>query len=49
MITVEDGKTYYGLSTDTKPTDVENSAVFYEMNTGKLFMFNAATGQWIEQ
>lgn len=49
MISVEDGKTYFGLSTDQKPTDAENSAVFYEMNTGKLFMFNKATGQWVEQ
>lgn len=42
---------YYGLSSDTKPTDasVPNASTFYEMNTGKLYMFNAAARTWLEQ
>lgn len=49
----------YGLSTDTKPTTVEyikgcpvsvpNASTFYEMNTKKVFMFNADAAAWIEQ
>jgi hypothetical protein len=40
----------YGLSTDTKPTDcVENAQYFYEMDTGKVFMFDAQNCQWLEQ
>lgn len=44
-----------GLSTDTKPTDeyigftVGNGSTYYEINTGKLFMFNAEASTWIEQ
>lgn len=44
-----------GLSTDAKPTQtfkgftVGNGSTFYEINTGKLFMFNADAGTWIEQ
>ena len=50
---------FYGLSTDTKPTTVEyikdkpqnipNASTFYEMNTKKVFMFNAGASAWIEQ
>ena len=39
----------YGLSTDTKPTDVGNASSFYEMDTKKLFMFDAQNGVWLEQ
>jgi len=47
---VDIGSTYEfrGLSTDTKPTNVPNGCVFVEMNTGKVFMFNAATHTWVE-
>lgn len=38
-----------GLSTDTKPTDVANASTFYEMDTKKLFMFDAEHRTWIEQ
>ena len=31
---------FIGLSTDTKPTVVNNGATFYECNTGFLFIFN---------
>lgn len=40
----------YGLSTDSKPVDsVTNASVFYEMDTKKLFLFDAENQQWLEQ
>lgn len=39
----------YGLSTDTKPTDVTNASTFYEMDTQKLFMFDEQNHKWLEQ
>lgn len=39
--------TYYGLSTDTKPKATNGSA-FVEMNTGKIYFYNAAGGAWVE-
>jgi len=45
----------YGLSTDTKPTEtfdgmpIDNASLFYEMNTGKVYMYDAANTTWIEQ
>ena len=39
----------YGLSDDTKPIDVGNASTFYEMDTKKLFMFDAQNGVWLEQ
>ena len=39
----------FGLSTDTKPTDVNNASVFYEMDTKKVFMFDAEDKVWFEQ
>lgn len=41
--------TYYGLSTDSKPTQlVANGAAFIEMDSGKLYFFDAAGAQWTE-
>ena len=37
-----------GLSTDTKPTDVGNGSVFIEIDTGTIYMFDAASKQWKE-
>lgn len=55
----DDGKTelipeYYGKSTDQKPVDgVKNASVFYEMDTKKVFMFDAdadtGSDPWLEQ
>jgi hypothetical protein len=51
---IEDGQIvnriqYVGLSTDTKPTtNVANGSIFFEMNTGKIFMFNEAGDAWVE-
>lgn len=38
----------YGLSTDTKPTDVENASSFVEMDTGIIYLFDAENGVWRE-
>ena len=40
----------YGKSTDEKPTEnIPNASVFYEMDTKKLFMFDADGKAWLEQ
>lgn len=39
-----------GLSTDTKPIDgVPNGSTFYEIDTQKVFKFDADTNTWREQ
>lgn len=41
---------FYGLSTDTKPTGgVRNAEIYYEMDTGKVFLFDDTNSQWLEQ
>ena len=41
--------TYYGLRTDSKPTEgVANGSCFLEMDTGKVYFFNAASSTWVE-
>ena len=40
---------HYGLSTDPKPTNVSNASSFYEMDTQKLFMYDAQNKVWLEQ
>ena len=37
-----------GLSTDDKPTDVSNGSKFIEMDTGKIYMYDAENEQWRE-
>lgn len=37
-----------GLSTDTKPLDVENGATFNEIDTGKVYRFDMANKTWYE-
>lgn len=40
---------YRGLSTDTKPTEnIGNGSSFIEMDTGKIYFYNAETEQWLE-
>ncbi len=39
---------YFGLSTDTKPTEVANGSVFLEMDTSKLYLYDAQNAEWIE-
>ena len=40
--------TYYGLSTDTKPLDVANGSAFIEMDTSKLYFFDAENPIWYQ-
>ena len=38
-----------GLSTDTKPTEnIGNGSVFIEINTGKVYFFDAENSLWKE-
>ena len=40
---------YRGLSTDTKPTEnVVNGAMFIEIDTGKISMFDLENEEWKE-
>ena len=56
-ITRKDGETkeieFRGLSTDAKPTnidgkDIPNGAIFIEINTGKMFLYDLDNKQWKE-
>ena len=39
-----------GLHTDTKPTTgIINGSIFSEVDTGKVFFFNEAGVEWVEQ
>lgn len=56
MITIVSGaygvepNQYFGLSTDTKPVEgVGNASVFYEMDTKKMWLFDAENAVWHEQ
>ena len=41
---------FYGKSTDAKPTEcVMNADIFFEMDTGKMFMFDGDTLEWLPQ
>lgn len=40
---------FYGLSSDEKPLNVDNASLFYEMDTGKIFMFDEENAVWLEQ
>lgn len=38
-----------GLSTDTKPTEnISNGSQYIEMDTGKIYHYNAESQQWLE-
>lgn len=40
---------YAGLKDDTKPTaGVRNGSSFIEMDTGKIYLFDAEGGNWVE-
>lgn len=53
MITPTSGVTgivsLYAKSTDSKPTAVANGSMLYEIDTQKVFIFDADTSAWIEQ
>ncbi len=39
---------YYGLSTDAKPTEIANGSVFFEMDTSKVYLYDAENAEWRE-
>lgn len=42
-------KTFYGLSTDIKPTEnIVNGSAFIEMDTGTLYFYDQAGETWRE-
>lgn len=51
MVTVDNlTDEYDGLSTDTKPTEkVRNGSVFVEMDTAKIYLYDATNSEWLEQ
>ena len=40
---------YAGVSTDNKPTDCATGSIFVEVDTGKVYFFNANSATWVEQ
>jgi hypothetical protein len=42
-------KDFIGLSTDAKPQGVPNTSSFYEMDTKKMFLYDAQNRTWLEQ
>ena len=40
--------TFYGLSTDDKPAQCCNGSCFIEMDTAKLYFYDAAGTTWTE-
>ena len=39
-------RTYYGLSTDTKPLLCGNGSIFIEIDTGIGYLFDAVGQEW---
>lgn len=39
---------YVGLSTDTKPEAAGNGDCFMELDTSKIYLFDASGASWIE-
>lgn len=43
---------YMGLSTDEKPVGQINGSLFYEMDTGDVYLYSEdslGTGEWLKQ
>ena len=40
---------YAGRSIDTKPTDAENGAIYSEIDTGRIYRFDAENKIWHEK
>lgn len=49
MVALNVSEHYTGLSTDEKPANPQNGADFYEMDTGKVYMYDKSTDEWREQ
>lgn len=39
---------YRGLSTDDKPTPLDNGAVFLEMDTGDVYLYDKENNEWLK-
>lgn len=39
---------FTGRSIDTKPTDVENGAIYKEIDTGRIYRYDKENNRWIE-
>lgn len=42
------GNEYAGLSTDTKPSNVPNGSRFYEIDSGKYYVYDADNDTWYD-
>ena len=47
MITKQES-TIFGLSSDTKPLNVNNGTCFIEMDTSTIYFYDAENEQWCE-
>ena len=50
MVSKDLKQTYIGLSTDDKPPadKLNNGAVFIEMDTSKIYFWDAENAEWLE-
>ena len=39
--------TFFGLSTDAKPAKCANGSAFLELDTAKIYFFDAAGARWL--
>lgn len=39
---------YRGMEDDTKPTSAPNGSDFLEMDTGKIWYFDAENSEWVD-
>lgn len=45
---VVEAQRFYGLSSEEKPAAAPNGSCFVEMDTSKLYFYNAAGAAWVE-
>ena len=50
MVSKDQKQIYFGLSTDDKPpiSKLSNGAIFIEMDTSKIYFFDAENAEWLE-
>lgn len=49
LVEYRDGPvSYTGKSTDAKPANTRNGSTFFEMDTGKVYMFDGDAKTWLE-
>ena len=42
------GEVLWGLSSESKPTSVANGSAFIEMDSSKVYFFDATNSKWFE-